>query len=152
VKLTRLHPPPSTPLNPHILIPHNKLAKHLVSHIVPFSTKMSPPSILTSFLSVQPLEPVLVFSTTDDAAYFQSLCKQGRILPNPQRSKWVFLPMPDGLLRVRTAQRGDVAYDFFSHSHARAFNESVRGLGKILQNSRDRPDADRTVYLGKQLK
>ncbi|KAF2249561.1 hypothetical protein BU26DRAFT_319952 [Trematosphaeria pertusa] len=110
---------------------------------------MPPPSIISSFLSVQPLEPVLVFNTVDDAAYFQTHCKQGRILPD-QRSRWVFLPMPEGLLRVRTARNGDVAYEFDSHQHARAFNDSIKGLGRIFQNTHDKPIWDRTVYLGKQ--
>ncbi|ORY01193.1 hypothetical protein BCR34DRAFT_668032, partial [Clohesyomyces aquaticus] len=52
---------------------------------------MAPPQILTAFISVQPLEPVLVFSSADDAAYFQQHCRQGRILAE-QNPRWVFLP------------------------------------------------------------
>ncbi|KAF2685998.1 hypothetical protein K458DRAFT_416360 [Lentithecium fluviatile CBS 122367] len=109
---------------------------------------MPPPTIVTSFLSVVPNEPVLVFSTNEDAARFQSHCRQGRILPD-QRHKWVFLPMPSGLLRVRTARGGDVAYDFDSHYHACKFNDSISGLGRIYQNTREKPIFDRSVYLGK---
>ncbi|KAF1958263.1 hypothetical protein CC80DRAFT_27433 [Byssothecium circinans] len=112
---------------------------------------MPPPAIISSFLSVTPLEPVLVFHNADDAAYFQTHCKQGRILPD-QRSRWVFLPMPAGLLRVRTARCGDVAYDFDTHGHARAFNDSIKGLGRIFQNTKERPEMERSVYLGKLLR
>src|SRR5262245_25688427 len=104
---------------------------------------MPPPPVLTAFLSVQPLEPVLVFHSSDDAAYFQSHCKQGRIMSD-QRSKWVFLPMPEGLLRVRTARGGDVSFDFDGHGNARRFNESIKGLGKIFQNTKDKPWWDRS--------
>lgn len=112
---------------------------------------MPPPSIVTSFLSVKPLEPVLVFNTNEDAAYFQSHCRQGRILAD-QRLRWVFLPMPEGLLRVRTAHNGDVSYDFSTHHHAREFNESISNLGRIYQNTHDKPIRDRSVYLGRQLR
>ncbi|KAF2637250.1 hypothetical protein P280DRAFT_472413 [Massarina eburnea CBS 473.64] len=112
---------------------------------------MPPPSIVSSFLSVTPLEPVLVFQRADDAAYFQSHCKQGRIMLD-QSSRWVFLPMPEGLLRVRTARCGDVAYDFDTHKHARMFNESIKGLGTIFQSTKEGPGWDRTVYLGKILR
>jgi hypothetical protein len=110
---------------------------------------MPPPPIVSSFLSVQPLEPVLVFRSSDEAAYFQSYCKQGRILPE-QASKWVFLPMPTGLLRVRKAKDGDIAYDFDGHNNARKFNESIMGLGRMYANSNDNPTFDRSVYLGKK--
>ncbi|KAF2183087.1 hypothetical protein K469DRAFT_584239 [Zopfia rhizophila CBS 207.26] len=112
---------------------------------------MPPPAVVSSFLSVKPLEPVLVFNSPDDAAYFQSHCRQGRILPD-QSQRWVFLPMPEGLLRVRTAKYGDVAYEFDNHRHASEFNEGVKGLGRMFQNTKDKPIWDRTVYLGRPLK
>ncbi|KAF2201804.1 hypothetical protein GQ43DRAFT_19451 [Delitschia confertaspora ATCC 74209] len=110
---------------------------------------MPPPVIISSFISLQPLEPVLVFATADEAAYFQSRCRQGRILPG-QNQRWVYLPLPDGLLRVRTARNGDVAYDFERHAQAVAFNRSLKELGKIYPSTREEPEWDRTVYLGKQ--
>ncbi|KAF2476945.1 uncharacterized protein BDR25DRAFT_330892 [Lindgomyces ingoldianus] len=112
---------------------------------------MRPPTIVTSFISLQPLEPVLVFNAADDAAYFQTHCRQGRILYD-QNPRWVFLPMPEGLLRVRTARFGDVCYEFDSHRHASQFNESIKGLGRILQNTREKPVWDRSVYVGKSTK
>ncbi|KAF2264930.1 hypothetical protein CC78DRAFT_579887 [Lojkania enalia] len=131
---------------------HSTLIKQQQAH--PFTAEifLNPcskmmPQVLTSFISLQPLEPVLVFSTPDDAIRFQERCRQGRILPD-QRSRWVFLPMPDGLLRVRTARGGDVAYDFDSHRHAAEFNASIKGCGKIFSNTIDKPTFDRTVYLG----
>jgi len=122
-----------------------------INQKAPDLVKMSPPTIISSFISVQPLEPVLVFDSADDAAYFQThCCKQGRIFPN-QRTR-VYLPMPEGLLRVRTAKYGDTGYDFDTHRHATMFNESVIGLGRIYQSTKERPDLDRSVYLGKPIK
>ncbi|KAF2788116.1 hypothetical protein K505DRAFT_366759 [Melanomma pulvis-pyrius CBS 109.77] len=111
---------------------------------------MPPPTIISSFLSVKPLEPVLVFTSADDAAYFQSHCKQGRIFPD--HARWVYLPMPEGLKRVRTAMFGDVAFEFDSHRHAEAFNKSIKDVGKTFPNTVEKPDMDRNVYLGKRLK
>jgi len=114
---------------------------------------MAPPTIVSAFLSARPLEPVLVFETSDDAAHFQSRLKQGRILYTERPgSRWVYLPMPDGLMRVRTAAMGDIAFEFDSRGHASAFNESIKGLGKIFPSTKDRPIWDRTVYLGQPLK
>ncbi|KAL5116412.1 hypothetical protein ACEQ8H_005648 [Pleosporales sp. CAS-2024a] len=110
---------------------------------------MSPPSILSAFLSVQPLEPILIFSSPDDAALFQSRCKQGRILPSSRQS-CVYLPMPEGLLRVRTARMGDVAFDFDTEKNARAFNASIRHLGKMFANAKGDRGWEKVVYLGKE--
>jgi hypothetical protein len=110
---------------------------------------MSPPTIISAFLSVTPLEPVLVFSNPEDAALFQSRCKQGRIMPSARQS-WVYLPMPDGLLRVRTARLGDVAFDFDSEKHAKEFNASIKSLGRIYASPRDDRGWERMVYLGKE--
>lgn len=110
---------------------------------------MPPPAIVSAFLSVTPLEPVLVFSTSEDAALFQTRCKQGRILPSA-RQNWVYLPMPEGLLRVRTARMGDVAFDFDNEKSAKEFNGSLKSLGRIYASSRDNRWRDRVVYLGKE--
>ncbi|PVH97570.1 hypothetical protein DM02DRAFT_79387 [Periconia macrospinosa] len=111
---------------------------------------MPPPVIISAFLSVVPLEPVLVFPNSDEASYFQTRCKQGRILYD-QQSNWVYLPMPKGLLRVRAAARGDVAFDFDSASNARHFNDSIKNLGRIYQDKNLGSHRDRRVYLGPQL-
>jgi len=110
---------------------------------------MSPPPLLSAFLSVTPLEPVLVFPTPDDAALFQSRCKQGRILSST-RQNWVYLPLPEGLLRVRTARKGDVAFDFESERCAREFDKSIKGLGRIYENPRGDRGWERVVYLGRE--
>lgn len=96
-------------------------------------TTMAPPAptIVTSFLSVKPNEPVLVFSSSDAAEYFQSKVHQGRILAD-QDPKWVFLPMPRGLLRVRTALCGDIAYDFETRGDAKIFDDSIKNMGRIF--------------------
>jgi hypothetical protein len=113
---------------------------------------MPPPPIKSAFLSVVPSEPVLVFSTAEDAAYFQSHCRQGRIQPLPHMkwsNTWVYLPMPAGLLRVRTARSGDVAFDFASSHEARDFNSSIKGVGKVFSNTKEKPYFDKSVYFGK---
>ncbi|OCK75674.1 hypothetical protein K432DRAFT_397077 [Lepidopterella palustris CBS 459.81] len=112
---------------------------------------MAPPTIITSFISIQPLEPVLVFASAADAEYFQSHCRQGRILPT-ESQRWVYLPLPAGLIRVRTARQGDIAYDFDSHRNAVAFNKSIKEVGRIFQSTKEKPEWDRNVYLGKTLK
>jgi hypothetical protein len=102
-------------------------------------------------MSVKPLEPVLVFSSDAEARAFQSNFRQGRIMSN-HRSSWVFLPMPDGLVRLRTSRNGDIAYDFESHRQARAFDDSIGGQGRIYPSTRDKPVWDRTVYVGRQIR
>jgi hypothetical protein len=104
---------------------------------------MSPPPII----SLHPLEPVLVFSNDANASLFQSRCKQARILPSSLQS-WVYLPMPEGLLRVRTARQGDVAFDFDSERRAREFNSSIRGLGRVYDSPKGDFGWERVVYLG----
>ncbi len=110
---------------------------------------MAPPSIVSAFMSISPLEPVLVFPSDIDAALFQSRCKQGRILPNSRQS-WVYLPMPEGLLRVRTARRGDVAFDFDNERNASEFNKSIKSLGVIYASPRGDYGWEKVVYLGKE--
>jgi len=110
---------------------------------------MSPPAILSAFISLHPLEPVLVFTSDSDAALFQSRCKQGRILPDSRQS-WVYLPMPAGLLRVRTARQGDVAFDFDSEKSAREFNAGIKSLGTIYTSPRGKHGWEKVVYLGKE--
>ncbi|KAH8702798.1 hypothetical protein GQ44DRAFT_764337 [Phaeosphaeriaceae sp. PMI808] len=104
----------------------------------------APPTIMSAYVSISPLEPVVVFSSIEEAVRFQSYCKQGRILPNA-RQTCVYLPMPHGLLRVRTAKDGDTAFDFDTNKNAMDFNGSILNLGRINihQNS-----SQRTLYLG----
>jgi hypothetical protein len=112
---------------------------------------MPAPTVLSAFMSISPLEPVLVFSSTADAELFQSRCRQGRILNNAP-GRWVYLPMPAGLLRVRTARGGDVAFEFDSHRHAVAWNLSMGEVGKIFTSTKERPFVDQAVYLGRTWK
>ncbi|KAJ4362057.1 hypothetical protein N0V83_010999 [Neocucurbitaria cava] len=110
---------------------------------------MSPPTVVSAFMSLQPLEPVFVFPSDADAALFQSRCKQGRILPT-SRQNWVYLPLPEGLQRVRTARRGDVAFDFDSEKHAGEFNKTVKSLGAIYASPKGDHGWEKVVYLGKE--
>lgn len=109
------------------------------------------PTIRSAFLSVKPFEPVLVFDSQEEAKWFQDKNRQGRILPD-QSSKWVFIPLPDGLLRVRTAKDGDIAFDFNSPGTAKWFNDSINSLGRIFPRTAEKPGWDRTVYIGKGIK
>lgn len=104
--------------------------------------------ILTAYMSISPLEPVLVFASPEEAASFQSHRKQGRILFKEPQSH-VYLPMPQGLLKVRTARDGDVAFDFDSDKHAKEFNASIRNLGRILLSPVGQHSWEKTVYVGK---
>jgi hypothetical protein len=58
--------------------------------------------------------------------------------------------MPEGLLRVRTARKGDVAFDFDTERHAIDFNNSIRGLGKRYSSPRGNYGWERVVYLGRE--
>ena len=64
----------------------------------------------------------------------------------------MFLPLPNGLLRVRTAKDGDIAFDFDSSVHAKAFNDSIKTLGRVFSKTKDMPTWDRTVYVGQSHK
>lgn len=113
------------------------------------ATKMQN-QVISAFLSVTPLEPVLVFASQSDAQAFRGHCSVARIFPN--HPKWVYMPMPSGLLRVRTAQRGDVAFEFESRDAARAWNEAILQIGTINPAVPHRLDFDHTVYLGRILR
>jgi hypothetical protein len=102
---------------------------------------MSIPLPKTAFLSLSPLEPVLVFSTAHDAATFQLQHKQGRILASQDKC-WVFLPLPKGLLRVRTAKGGDVAFDFETMMQAAAWNKEVGQIGRVFKGK------ENVIYVG----
>ncbi|KAL5454660.1 hypothetical protein PMIN07_007447 [Paraphaeosphaeria minitans] len=104
------------------------------------------PAIQTAFLSVKPFEPVMVFDSADEAFWFQDKVRQGRVLPDHSQ-KWVYLPLPEGILRVRTAKNGDVAFDFDSPAHADKFNQSIKKLGRVFQRTHDKPKWDCTVKL-----
>lgn len=65
------------------------------------------------------------------------------------RQNWVYLPMPDGLLRVRTARQGDVAFDFGSEKHANEFNASIKSLGRIYASPKGDYGWEKVVYLGR---
>ncbi|KAF2812173.1 uncharacterized protein BDZ99DRAFT_383847 [Mytilinidion resinicola] len=109
---------------------------------------MPAPTPLSAFMSLAPIEPVLVFGSSTDAESFQSRCRQGRIVA-AQSGRWVYLPLPAGLQRVRTARGGDVAFEFDSHRNAAAWNLSIGEIGKIYASTKEKPRFDTSVYLGK---
>lgn len=109
------------------------------------------PTIQTAFLSAKPLEPVLVFSSAEEALRFQDKVRQGRIYPNESQA-WVYVPLPDGLLRARTTRGGDIAFDFDSPSHADRFNQSIKKAGRIFSKTHVKSKFDQTVYIGKTSK
>ncbi|KAF2488416.1 hypothetical protein BU16DRAFT_532211 [Lophium mytilinum] len=109
---------------------------------------MPAPTVLSAFMSLTPTEPVLVFASNTDAETFQSRCRQGRIL-SAQSGRWVYLPLPAGLQRVRTARGGDVAFEFDSNRNAAAWNLSIGEVGKIYASSKEKPRFDQGVYLGR---
>ena len=106
--------------------------------------------VVSAFLSVTPLEPVLTFASEMDAQAYRSNRPIARIFPGQPR--WVYMPLPAGLVRVRTAQRGDVAFEFTTPEAARAWKASIGDMGSIHASTAARPDFDRGVYLGRILK
>jgi len=107
---------------------------------------MSHSKIETAFFSIKPPEPVLVASGIDSARYLRDNVQAGRIYSS--HPTWVYVPMPEGLLRVRTAKRGDVAFEFEHAPQARTWNENINRQGKIFENTRERPYRERIVYVG----
>ncbi len=106
---------------------------------------MAHSKIESAFLSIKPLEPVLVASDPAFARQLRDHVHGGRIYSS--HPTWVYVPMPEGLLRVRKAKTGDMAFEF-EHSHqARAWNEHIDKQGKIFANTYDKPNKDRNVYV-----
>jgi hypothetical protein len=98
------------------------------------------PLPVTSFLSITPLEPVLVFASEKDAHDFRANCNLARILHRRQPT-WVYVPLPRDLERVYTAMRGDVCYEFHNHGAAKTFNTDIEDVGTIYN------DRNTKVYL-----
>jgi hypothetical protein len=107
---------------------------------------MNQVKIETAFLSVKPHEPVLVTSKPEFARHLRDRVHGGRIYSS--HPTWVYVPMPEGLLRVRKAKGGDIAFEFEHSQQARAWNENINKQGRIFGNTHDRPNWDRTVYVG----
>ena len=110
------------------------------------STKMSHSKIETAFISIKPLEPVLVASDSAFARHLRDHVHGGRIYSS--HPTWVYVPMPEGLLRVRKAKGGDIAFEFEHSQQARAWNGNIDKQGKIFANDHDNPYRDRNVYVG----
>jgi hypothetical protein len=104
------------------------------------------PCPVSSFLSINPLEPVLVFPDVNEAWEFRHSCNVARILDADQHPTWVYVPLPDGVVRVYTAKHGDVAYEFRSSNEAKAFNHAIKNVGTVFG------DHSHRVYVGKWIK
>jgi len=111
---------------------------------------MPPPRPVSSFLSVTPLEPVLVFESPSAARAFQSSIPVGRIYA--MTPSWVYLPLPQGLLRARPARLGDMSWEFEQPHQAANFHREIGYVGTVYSPSREKPHIDRNVYLGLQRK
>jgi len=92
----------------------------------------------------------MVFSTTEDAENFRRDCMVGRILHINEHGNWVFVPLPQGLVRVYTAKAGDVGYEFYTHEQAKTFNHSIKEVGTIYNSSSNR-NLSKRVYLGRKI-
>ncbi len=103
-------------------------------------------NLWSAFLSVSPMEAVLVFATPNDAWTFCSLSRAGRV--GTYRPTWVYLPLPRGLLRVRPGSRGNVAFDFARTSDAMSFQAMILGLGTIYPSTAFHSRHSRTLYIG----
>lgn len=51
---------------------------------------------------------------------------------------------------MRTARRGDVAFDFDSEKHAGEFNKTIKSLGAIYASPKGDHGWEKVVYLGKE--
>jgi hypothetical protein len=62
----------------------------------------------------------------------------------------VFVPLPQGLIRVYNTKGGDVGYEFDTHEQAKSFNHSIKDVGTI-DNSSSNKNLNKRVYLGRKL-
>jgi hypothetical protein len=106
-----------------------------------------PHHVKAAFLSVDPTEPVLVFKSSYDAREFQKECPIGRIFPGHQ--DWVYLPKPQGLIRVRTAKYGDTGFVFSKPADAAAWSKEIKEVGRPYKDSSNERH-QRTVYIGER--
>src|SRR5579871_2775959 len=107
---------------------------------------MSHSKIVTAFFSIKPHEPVLVTLNAESARHLRDHVHGGRIYSS--HPTWVYVPMPEGLLRIRKAKGGDIVFEFEHSYQAKAWNENIDKQGKIFGNTKDKPYWDRTVYVG----
>jgi len=96
-----------------------------------------------AYLSLISHEPVLVFSTNKDARNFRDKVSGGRI--SEDTPTWVYMPMPRGLLMVRSSKYGEVAFDFRDAESAQEWNKEIASVG------RNYAERKKSVYLGKRL-
>ncbi len=91
------------------------------------------PSPKSAFLSIQPLEPVLVFDTPEHAKQLHSKCLYSRILHPTVHPRWVYVPLPAGLLNV-FSEHDKCGFAFTTLTDAEKFNNRVEDIGQIRES------------------
>ncbi|KAF2084750.1 hypothetical protein K490DRAFT_48569 [Saccharata proteae CBS 121410] len=115
----------------------------------PQAPPQSPPQPRAAFLSVHPLEPVLVFSSSAEARSYTGFNPLGRIYP--RHTDWVFLPLPENLMRVQTTRKGDIAFVFKTKQQAESWHREIGSVGRHYAEQGAAELKLRTVYVGDRL-
>jgi hypothetical protein len=92
-----------------------------------------------AFLSVEPLEVVLVASDRLYAQFLSYRVTGGRLDRNSSSTR-IWLPLPRDLKLVRKASKGNVVFEFKKQQSAKEFCKGLKGVGTILFNN---------VYIGR---
>jgi len=101
----------------------------------------------TAFVRIHPLDIVFDFDHAGDATNFWNSLQKAKQEAHLNAVKtWVSLPFPPGLLRVYTASKGDVGFEFGNHECAQKWAHHLAGVGKT--NVKDKPDI---VYVGRHI-
>jgi len=97
----------------------------------------------TGFLLMKPLEIVFQFDKEGDAKNFSASVKEAQL--DNKINTWVRLSVPEGLVRVYTAKKGDIGFEFNNKDHAKKWAQHLVTLGKTLESRPER------VYIGHHL-
>jgi hypothetical protein len=97
--------------------------------------------ISTAFLSVKPLEVVLVADNHNYAKWLAYYVKDGRLDP-AKDSHWVWVPLPRDLKLVRKGSEGNIVFEFDRKDSAATFLKNLGGKGFIKKGRED------NVYVG----
>ncbi|OCK75632.1 hypothetical protein K432DRAFT_386058 [Lepidopterella palustris CBS 459.81] len=104
-----------------------------------------------TFLSLNPVQPVIVFPSASDASRFlaqyhsQNPSQKGAHIPltHPHH---VRLPLPNGLEYVRGAENGETTFVFKKKEEGEHWLKSLGGLGMMHVDGKK--DHERAVFIG----
>ena len=87
-----------------------------------------------------------MFESPEAARAFQAACPLGRIYTITPR--WVYLPLPESLLRARAARGGLMSWEFSQSQQAADFHREICSVGTVYQSTAQKPQWDHNVYIG----